>query len=1039
MGRRLLSVLAAAAAVIATTVVVAPPAPADAVLRNAEVLPMSSYGAHAVDLQGERIYLVPGLGDQRVVVTDLQGTPLDSADGLPGARSLALSDDGLSLFVALETSRIVRLDTATLTEAASYPLPELTSAQNLTWSGSHLWFTVGFEAGPLYTLAPESGEIREVPDVGFHPSALMSPPASGLLLARHGGYSTNLSVIDAAAGTVLETRVFEVRLITLSSSADGLPFVTMEANGEDRLTTFDPLTLETVRTTRFPAGTWHGTNATDGQVVTGATGTWTPHGVDVLDAATSTRITRWRLPYDYEDEVRVTATIMTPAGLIVLAEKADAVESYLVEAPQSPSSNIAFEVPGGVYIGRETTLTGALTDHGTPIAGAEVRISDIPGITGHHEVERTRVATTNGDGEFTFPFTPRSWNDVLTFEYDGDPAHPPAWHQTHGNFDHQPSVLDVTYPATPAPGEQITVSGILTALGAPIPGADIEVRQACTNALPTTVGTDAEGSFDLMVTPGRCQQDGLTFRYVGNWTYQSLWINRVIEPTWLISDVTVVQPVEDGVVGSTFVWTGTVTRAGSVAPDVPVTYAITREFSSSTPIAAGTLRTDASGAFRIQETVEHADRYQLSVRYAGDDSTLGDSTVDSFEVLRIPTRLTMDDTDIEVLPDEAITLSGVVTTSNGTALADHPVEIWLDGDVLAPVRTDADGHFEFVTVPHPPIHWADDGKRFYGAHVVADSRHTGAWGTVHVTVAPEPTRLLLDEVPSPTGPGDVITLGGRLTTVAGGPLGGQEVELRHLDGEENVYHAVTDQQGRFAVETVVRTGHWQRLNASFAGTRFLAEAYATSEWESIPLPGALTLKPVPTRLLGEVVHLRGVLTDSEGNGESTTITVNRLNSIGGTEWTYEPVRSAADGSFSVAVPADRAGRFTFVVRSALWRVASQSFSVAVEVRQLELDSRAIRPAGVRRGWAIYDAATDPRIATLARPRRSELCLHYEVQRRVVGDWRSRSLSGCRDTDGKGEARYRIGGHHPAGSEFRVRPLWGEPTSVAGGWVKVRFR
>ena len=514
----------------------------------------------------------------------------------------------------------------------------------------------------------------------------------------------------------------------------------------------------------------------------------------------------------------------------------------------------------------------------------------------------------------------------------------------------------------------------------------------------------------------------------------------MVQPTWQTTATSLVQPVEDAVVGSTFVWTGTFKRAGSPAADVPITYAITRGSSvfPGTAVASGTIQTDASGAFRIAETIEGADRYTLVARYEGDDTALGSGASDEFVVTRIPTRVTLDDVDIETLPDQPITISGRITTADGTPLADHPIEIWRYGPMMDPLRTDVDGRFEYQTVPEPPQSMFDN-KRTYRVAVAQDSRYAESQALVSVTVAPEPTRVALDNVPSTSVAGDEVTLGGQLTTGDGEPLADHEVILTHRDWDESTFQLVTDEQGRFSVDTVVNTGYRQYVTARFAGTRLLASSSRSVEWKSTPLPGVLTLDEVPTRLLGESVHITGRLTDAEGNGESSWITITRIKETGETERTYEEIQTATDGAFSMTVPAGAVGRFTFTASSRMWRVAAQSDSIVVNVRRLQLTTTAQRPDAVKQGWSVYDADRDPLVRSATSPARSGMCLAHEVQRLIDGSWQSVTTSQCTDTNDAGTVRERIDVRHPAGSRFRVRAVRDSETPTFGSWELLRFR
>ena len=1019
----------------------APPAAADTVLDAGQALPLSGYAAHVVDEARGRIYITAGPGDDRLAVTDLQGQPVQTVDELTGASSMALSDDGASLFVALETRRVVRLDAEDLSVLQTYELPNFQEVTDLAWSGDRLWMATRPPSccsnGAIFSLDPAAGEWTPFTGLQGSNPALTSI-ASGNLVART---DNTLSLIDTVTGQVVTTREFAEYVADLRTSRIGQPYVLTQNNSVgDRLVLLDPDTLQTVRTTQL---TTSSAVDTDGTIVVSSIGTeWYEHrGVDVRDAETSSRINRWRLSDVPDEYPLVRATVLTSAGLVVVHRDSETVSATLIRDPSVQSTTIRVDrPPPDTYVGRETTLTGTLTDRGAPIAGAEVRIVDEPGALDHGQPIRTRMATTAEDGTFSFPYTPRTWDDIITFEYAGDELHPAAWQQEHGNFSLQPTHLSLDYPPTPAPGEPITITGTLTALGEPIPGAELETDQACADILPFKVRTDASGRFDLTVTPGRCRADRFEFYYRGTWAYEDKWTEAVVQPTWQTTTTTIVQPAEDAVVGSTFVWTGTFKRAGSPAADVPLTYAIWRGGSvfPGTTVASGTIQTDASGGFRIAETIDGADRYTLVARYEGDDTALGSGASDEFVVTRIPTRVTLDDVDIQVLPDQPITISGRVTTADGTPLADHPIEIWRYGPMVDAMRTDADGRFEYQTVPEPPDNMFDN-KRTYRVNVVQDSRYATAQALVSVTIAREPTRLVLENVPSASTAGDAVTLAGRLTTGDGEPLSGREVVVTHTEWGDSTFHVVTDEQGRFSVDTHIKTGYWQYLTASFAGTRLLAPSTGSARWNSTPLPGALTLREVPTRLVGEPIPITGRLTDSEGNAEPGWITISRTKETGQTDRLYEEIPTASDGSFSVTVPAGAVGRYTFTASSRMWRVAAQSDSIVVNVRLLQLTTTALRPDAVRRGWSVFDAARDPLVRTATNPARGGLCVAHDIERLISGTWQPVTTPQCKDTNDAGTLSQRLDVRHPAGSRFRVRAVQDSATRTVGDWVKVRFQ
>jgi hypothetical protein len=341
-------------------------------------------------------------------------------------------------------------------------------------------------------------------------------------------------------------------------------------------------------------------------------------------------------------------------------------------------------------------------------------------------------------------------------------------------------------------------------------------------------------------------------------------------------------------------------------------------------------------------------------------------------------------------------------------------------------------------VPRPP-EYSSDNRRGYRVDVLQDSRYEASNAFVRVTVAPEPTRLVLENAPSESTAGDEITLGGQLTTGSGEPLAGHEIVLSHWDDSEQVFRLVTDEQGKFSVDTVVRTGYHQYVSARFAGTRLLAASSSSTDWQSTPLPGELTLEPVPPRVLGEPIPLTGRLTDATGNGEEGWITFSRVNEAGQTEWTSEPVGTGTNGRFKWDVPAEQVGRYTYIARSALSRLAPQSASIVVNVRRLQLTTTALRPDAVKRSWSVYDAGRDPLVRTSTNPARSGLCVAHEVQRQIDGTWRPVTTTQCRDTNDAGTLSQRLDARHPAGSRFRVRAVRESATTTVGGWELIRFQ
>jgi hypothetical protein len=1035
MARRT-TILGSLAALLAAGLTLLPSGAASAatLLTEAQALPIGTYGEHLVDGDGGRIFVTPGPGGERVAVTDLRGGPVTSQGGLPGARHAALSEDGLSLFLSLETGDVVEVDPDTLEVRDRITVPAASlPVRDLGWSAGRLWVltTRASSQADLSTLDPETGTLvpTGVPVGG---RSLAATPSSVVVMSDQGG-STLLSV--GPDGVVAE-RTFDFWFDDVEASASGQTFV-RRYSPENQLVQFDPTTLQTLRTINLPQSL----ATTDGTLAAAAADSWQHHEVVVKDATTSLPLNVFRVPYDYPTgSPAVVDVLLGPEGLVVFAAGPDGVSTWFQSSPGTPGTRVRLQVPDPSWIGETTTVTGVVEDDGRPIPGAELTVSDRVWFDDSLP-PRTRTVTADAEGRFSFEHVPRAWGETFLVEYAGDAEHPPAREEVGLTFDHQPTTLEVTRPAGVAPGETIVFEGRLSALADdPVPDAPVLVEQTCSGTeRPFEVRTDELGEFVVEVVPGRCLDPIFRFSFgADSWTYESVSVTRTVPVSWARSTLSLVQPAPDQRVGSTFSWSGTLLRGSTPAGGAELTYQI-RRYASGTAVAEGTVGTDPSGAFTISETIDHADRYHLNVSYAGDATTLAGSGYDEFVVTRIPTSIRLDDADVEAVPDEPVVLTGVVVTPDGSPVTDHEVQLDLGGSVLDTVLTDAAGRYTFTTVPPPPGGWADDGRRVYGIVATQTSRYAESRVVARVVVSPAATRLLLDEVPSPTSPGDRVTLAGRLTTTTGAPLPGRTVSLVHTDGEQDTYTVTTDDDGRFGVETTIRTGLAQQLRAAFAGTPSYGESSAEQQWTGRPLPGTLALDPVPVRLLGETVRIAGRLTTQAGSGGTADITVTRLDGYGAVDKTYPPIVTAADGSFSLEVPASQVGGVTFVATSSVWDVAAQTASVVVETRRLVLRTTALDPDASVNGWAVYAARRDPGLSASSAPARAGLCISQEVQRLRRDRWRPVLTTACTDTDADGVASTVLDVRHPAGSRWRVRPYRESAVPTPGQWVRLRFR
>ena len=161
-------------------------------------------------------------------MTDLQGGAVRTIDGLPGATGLALTPDGSSLWVAVPSMGLARIDTTTLAVAQRITLPTGQCAGDVavvgtrlvyghscnTYGGSGLYGGIGVvdaltgasyggvTSGPFYRPVVAAGPAAQVyaADAGLSPTDLYLYDVSGaapVLIAARASVCGNLRDLSA--------------------------------------------------------------------------------------------------------------------------------------------------------------------------------------------------------------------------------------------------------------------------------------------------------------------------------------------------------------------------------------------------------------------------------------------------------------------------------------------------------------------------------------------------------------------------------------------------------------------------------------------------------------------------------------------------------------------------------------------------------------------------------------------------------------------------------------------------------------------------
>lgn len=153
-----------------------------------------------------------------VAATDYSGNVLASAGGVGSVTDLTVSDDGATVYAAVQnTHEIVAIDAATLDIKTRYAIPTDTGPRHIAFSGGKVWFTYGDQwDGDLGsvdpTVDPAAGTdpvtMAQFPNSGtsvdIWGQALLDtdPLRPGVLAVGETGLSTDsMAVLDVSSGT----------------------------------------------------------------------------------------------------------------------------------------------------------------------------------------------------------------------------------------------------------------------------------------------------------------------------------------------------------------------------------------------------------------------------------------------------------------------------------------------------------------------------------------------------------------------------------------------------------------------------------------------------------------------------------------------------------------------------------------------------------------------------------------------------------------------------------------------------------------------
>ncbi|MCX4763519.1 Ig-like domain repeat protein [Streptomyces sp. NBC_01275] len=181
---------------------------------SAASVTVSSPGGIVADAALQRVF-VSDRANGRILASDYNGTLVGLNVGFGDVSDLAVSDDGATLYAALQdTHEIVALDAATLQVKARYSVATGTGPRHLAFTSGKVWFTYGDQWDSSLgsvdpAVDPASGTdpvaLGQLPgDVSINDPGLLDadPSSPGVLAVGETGLSSDsMAVLDVSGGT----------------------------------------------------------------------------------------------------------------------------------------------------------------------------------------------------------------------------------------------------------------------------------------------------------------------------------------------------------------------------------------------------------------------------------------------------------------------------------------------------------------------------------------------------------------------------------------------------------------------------------------------------------------------------------------------------------------------------------------------------------------------------------------------------------------------------------------------------------------------
>ncbi|WP_430791923.1 hypothetical protein [Actinoplanes sp. G11-F43] len=647
---------AAVAALTGSTVLVAGPA-LPAVAATSTKIGVTTLGDVLVDAEHQRVFLSdPGTG--KIIATDYDGEQIGSAD-VAGATDLALTPDSSRLYVNSPAgSAVVALDTTTLDRIGSYSTTGVVPA-DMTFAGDRIWFSYPGQQSGLGTIDPATGTVRlDVFDTGYLATAELASAAARP--GRIAVISTGRTAILDVSGdeiTTVASRDGGVEAVDLALSPDGERIAAVTRAGQN-IDVRDAADL------------------TDRKLLPVL-----PHQLTAVDIAADGRI------------VGATHTVGGP-NLHVFAPSGDLIKTFSYPSGRGLEKGVAWE-PGtdrlfGVSAAgnvhslvsytdtRKSPTTLTLTGPSSVVPGAKAQLSgrlattlSLPaGTTVAISRGETSLgeATISSTGAFSFTDTPPG-DATYRVEYAGDDSHVPSSATATVRVVKASATIMLYGPTTAVPGDQITVTGLLTAQGVPV-----DVRSVTVTRGATSLGSFPVDGYDFSFTDTPPGEGPVTYRvsYAGGAVTLPTTTEHTVEVSRVVSIVTLAGP-SSATRGKALTLTGTLTAPRPLPSGVKVS--LTRaDLDSPSGKSVGTATVAANGTFKFTDTPPAGSTVTYRVSYAGDATHTAAATTWKVAVSRSTAALTLNNNNKVYDYNKAVSF----TARLGSTYKNRTVEIWAD-------------------------------------------------------------------------------------------------------------------------------------------------------------------------------------------------------------------------------------------------------------------------------------------------------------------------------------------------------------------------